>query len=135
MAQRYWGDRCELAYNPRAQIDRGVTVAFGSDSPIDPFDPIANIYAAVTRRTPDGAPGPDGWYPDNRLTAREALIGFTQGPAYAAGMEDRLGRIAPGYLADLVALDRDLLAIPADELLDVKVIGTMVGGVWRYGGV
>jgi predicted amidohydrolase YtcJ len=62
----------------------------------------------------------------------EALRGFTQGPAYAAGMENRLGRIAPGYLADLVALDHDLYAVPPDDLLKVHVIGTMIGGMWRF---
>lgn len=135
MADAYWGPRSKLAYNPRAQIDQGVVVAFGSDSPIDPFDPLAGIYAAVTRRRPDGAPGPDGWYPENRITVAEALRGFTIGPAYAASMEDRLGRLVPGYLADLVVLDRNLMTIPPDEILDTRVVGTMVDGRWRYGGI
>ncbi|MFW5691515.1 MAG: amidohydrolase [Chloroflexota bacterium] len=135
MADRYWGRRSHLAYNPRAQLDRSVMVAFGSDSPVDPFAPIPNIYAAVTRRRLDGSPAANGWYPENRVSVTEAVRGFTIGPAYAAGMEDRLGRLAPGYLADLVVLDRDLFTIPADELLDINVLGTMVGGRWRYGGV
>jgi predicted amidohydrolase YtcJ len=67
------------------------------------------------------------------LTIDEAIRGYTQGPAYAAGMEDRLGMIAPGYLADLVVLDRDLYTIQPDELLNVNVVGTMTGGVWRHG--
>jgi predicted amidohydrolase YtcJ len=135
MADRYWGARCDLAYNARLQIDQGVVVAFGSDSPIDPFPPLGGIYAAVTRRRPDGTPGEDGWYPELRLTMAEALYGFTIGPAYAAGMDDRLGRLAPGYLADLVVLDRDLFAISPDEILDVEVVATMVGGEWRFGGL
>jgi hypothetical protein len=65
----------------------------------------------------------------------EALHGFTTGPAYAAGMEDRLGRLAPGFLADLVVLDRDITQMPPDEFLETEVIGTMVAGQWRYGGV
>lgn len=133
MANRYWGSRCQWAYNPRIQLDRGVVVAFGSDSPVDPFEPLNGIYAAVTRRRPDGSPGPDGWYPEAKVTVKEALRGWTVGPAYAAGLENVQGKLAPGYLADLVVLDRDLLTIPPDEILDVKVIGTMVDGQWRYG--
>lgn len=133
MADRYWGERNAWAYNPRLQLDQGVVVAFGSDSPIDPFEPLGGIYAAVNRRRPDGSPGPAGWYPEARVTVDEALRGFTQGPAYAAGMEYRLGKLAPGYLADLVVVDRDLFAISPDEILDVKVVATMVGGEWRYG--
>ncbi len=135
MSNRHWGERSKWAYNPRIQIDRGVKVVFGSDSPVDPFEPLNNIYAAVTRRRPDGTPGENGWYPDARLTIDEALHGFTTGPAYAAGMEDRIGQIASGFLADLVVVDRDLYTVTPDELLDITVLGTMVEGRWRYGGV
>ncbi|MCU0464009.1 MAG: amidohydrolase [Anaerolineae bacterium] len=133
--QNYWGDRCNLAYNPRIQLDLGARVAFGSDSPVDTFKPMEGIYAAVTRRKTDGAPGPDGWYPENRLTMDETIRGYTQGAAYAAGMEDRLGALQPGYLADLVVLGADIYNIPHDELLETPVVATMTGGVWRYGGV
>lgn len=135
MADSYWGDRCEWAYNPRLQLDQGVVVAFGSDSPIEPFDPIPNIYAAVTRKRQDGSPHPDGWYPQNKVTIEEALKCFTIAPAYAAGMEKRLGKIAPNYLADLVVLDRDLFKIHPDEILETHVLATMVGGDWRFGNV
>jgi hypothetical protein len=132
VADRYWGARSQWAYNPRLQLDAGARVAFGSDSPIEPFDPIKNIYAAVARRREDGSPGPDGWYPGARITIDEAVRGFTQGPAYAGGMEDRLGRVARGYLADLVVLDLDPYGVPPDHLLRLEVVGTMVGGVWQY---
>lgn len=135
MADAYWGERSQYAYNPRMQLDRGVVVAFGSDSPVDPFEPLNGIYAAVTRRRPDGSPGPDGWYAEARVSVAEAVRGWTFGPAYAAGMEDRLGKLAPGYLADLVVLDRDLFRIPHDEILDVGVVATMVNGQWRHGGI
>ncbi|KXK50972.1 MAG: amidohydrolase family protein [Chloroflexi bacterium OLB13] len=136
MADAYWGERARLAYNARVQIDLGAPVAFGSDSPVDTFDPVIGLYAAVARRrASDGAPGPDGWYPENRLTLDEALRGYTEGPAYAAGMEQRLGRLTAGYLADLVVWDRDLFDIPLDELPHAQVVGTMTGGVWRFGGV
>lgn len=135
MSDRYWGKRSEWAYNPRLQLDQGVVLALGSDSPVEPFEPLKSLYAAVSRRRPDGSPGPEGWYPDARLTIDEALRGYTIGPAYAAGMEDRLGRLSPGYLADLVVLDRNLESIAPEEILETSVIATMVGGEWRYGGI
>ena len=136
MADSYWGaERSKWAYNPRLQLDQRVVVVFGSDSPVDTFDPFKGIHAAVTRQRADGSPGQDGWYPDARITVDEAIRGYILGPAYAAGMENRLGKLAPGFLADLVVLDRDPYAISPAELLDVKVIATMVGGLWRHGGL
>lgn len=134
MADRYWGERSQWAYNMRLQLDRGARLALGSDSPVEPFEPLKGIFAAVTRRRPDGTPGPDGWYPDLRLTVDEAVRGFTLGPAYAAGLETMQGQLAPGFLADLILLDRDLYRIAPDDILDVEVVGTMVGGTWRFGG-
>jgi hypothetical protein len=135
MADRYWGERARWSYNARLQLDQGVSVAFGSDAPVEPFEPFKGIHAAVTRQRADGSPASDGWYPAARLTIDEAIRGFTIGPAYAAGLEQRLGKLAPGHLADLVVLDRDPYIIPPSELLDVKVVATMVAGVWRFGGV
>jgi hypothetical protein len=132
MADRYWGERSAYGYNARLQIDSGARVAFGSDSPVEPFEPLRGIHAAVTRRRADGSPSPAGWYPEARLTLDEALRGYTQGAAYAAGMEDRLGTLKPGYLADLTVIDQDLTTIPSDDLLSATVIGTMTGGIWRY---
>jgi predicted amidohydrolase YtcJ len=99
---------------------------------VEPFEPLKGLHAAVTRRRANGLPGPKGWYPESALNLNEAILGYTQGPAYAGGMEDRLGMIAPGYLADLVVFDQDLYAITPDDLLSVRIVGTMVGGVWRY---
>ncbi|MBN8635568.1 MAG: amidohydrolase [Anaerolineae bacterium] len=134
IADAVWGaDRCAYAYNPRLQLDRGVTVCFGSDSPCDEFGALKGIHAAVTRRRPDGTPGPEGWYPQAKVSVDEALKAYTVGAAYAAGLEGIQGKLAPGYLADLAVIDRDLYAIPGDEILDVNVCGTMVDGGWRYG--
>ncbi|MBZ0286946.1 MAG: amidohydrolase, partial [Anaerolineae bacterium] len=110
MSDRYWGTRSLWAYNTRLQLDRGAVVAFGSDSPVDTLEPLKGIHAAVTRQRADGSPGSEGWYPALRLTVDEAVRGFTLGPAYASGMDNRLGKLAPGFLADLVVLDRDLYA-------------------------
>jgi len=134
VADRWWGRRAEWAYNARLQIDQRVKFAFGSDSPIEPFEPLLGIYAAVTRQTIEGRPE-GGWYPELRLTMDEALRGYTVGAAYAGRMEAHQGRLMPGLLADLVVLDRDLYVTPPEELLQTQIIGTMVDGVWRYGGV
>ncbi|MBN1966687.1 MAG: amidohydrolase [Anaerolineae bacterium] len=132
MAERYWGARARWSYNWRLQIEAGAVLAFGSDAPVEPIEPLKGIFAAVTRCRPDGAPGPEGWFPEARLDMDTALRGFTQGPAFAAGMEHDLGMIAPGFLADLVVLDRDLYAIAPDEILATQVLGTMIGGVWYH---
>jgi predicted amidohydrolase YtcJ len=132
MVDRYWGARGEWAYNLRLQHSQGVVMAFGSDSPVESFDPRKGIHAAMTRRRADGSPGPEGWRPEGGLALDETLRGFTQGPAYAAGMEDRLGRLAPGCLADLIVLDRDWFGVEPDEIPESEVLGTLVGGVWRH---
>jgi predicted amidohydrolase YtcJ len=132
MADRYWGARARWSYNWRLQLQAGAMLAFGSDAPVEPFAPLLGIFAAVTRRRPDGSPGPDGWYPEGRLDMDTTLRAFTQGPAYAAGLERELGTLAPGYLADLVVLDRDLYVTPPDEILATRVLGTMVGGAWKH---
>jgi predicted amidohydrolase YtcJ len=133
MADRYWGERSRQAYAWRTLQDAGARLAFGSDAPIEVFDPFLGLYAAVTRRSEiDGYPGPEGWYPEQRLTLDQALRAFTAGAAYAAGLETRLGLLAPGYHADLVVLDRDIFALPASALLETQVRRTMVGGVWQH---
>ncbi len=130
MADRYWGERTRYAYNPRIQLDYGARIAFGSDAPVEPFDPLLGIHAAVTRQRAGQPPG--GWHPQAKLSLHETLLGFTQGPAYAAGMENRLGKLAAGYLADLIVLDRDIYAIAPDEIPELNVMGTMVDGAWRH---
>ena len=130
MADHYWGERTQYAYNPRAQLDYGARIALGSDAPVEPFDPLLGIHAAVTRQR-DGQP-PGGWHPQARLTLHETLLGYTQGPAWAAGMDDRLGKLAVGFLADLIVLDRDIYTAAPDEIPELNVIGTMVDGGWRW---
>ncbi|MFN8562801.1 MAG: amidohydrolase [Anaerolineae bacterium] len=115
VADRYWGARTPYSYNPRLQLDRGVVVAFGSDSPVEPMGSLIGIHAAVTRQRADGSPGADGWNSAARLSVDEALrLHHRRG--VCRGMEDRLGRLAPGYLADLVVLDRDLYSVPPTEI-------------------
>jgi predicted amidohydrolase YtcJ len=130
MAERYWGRRSVLAYAWRTQLEKGARLAFGSDAPVESPNPFLGLHAAITRQRADGSPGPDGWYPEQRLTIDEAVAGFTTGAAYAAGMEDRLGRLSPGFLADLIVLDNDPFQCDPSDLLAMTVAATMVAGEW-----
>ncbi len=134
VADKLWGAaRTPFSYNPRLQLDRGVTVVFGSDAPFDMPGPLVGIHAAVTRQRADGSPGPDGWTSAARVTFEEAICAYTIAPAYAAGLENELGRLRAGYRADLVVIGGDYLSLRGDELLMARVRGTMVDGSWRYG--
>ncbi len=132
MADHNWGERARLSYAWRTMWDSGALVVFGSDAPVERIDPLPGIHAAVTRRRADGRPGPDGWYPEQRLTMSETIFGFTTAAALTAGQEKNQGSIAPSKLADLTIFERDLFAVPPDELLDVGIAGTIVDGVFRY---
>jgi predicted amidohydrolase YtcJ len=133
MADRYWGERCATAYAWRSLIEAGTALAFGSDCPVEDLNPFLGIHAAVTRRRADGFPGPEGWYPEQRLTVAEAVRAYTLGAARAAGLEDRLGTLAPGKLADLVVLDRDIFTCDPMAVAETQVVATMIAGqfVWE----
>lgn len=132
MAEKSWGARNRFAYAWKTQLTQGARLAFGSDAPVEQPNPFKGIHAAVTRRRGDGSPGEDGWHPEQRLSLPDALLGFTQGPAFAAGMEDRLGAIGRGFLADLIVLEQDPFEIPPNELAEVEPAGTMVNGNWVW---
>jgi predicted amidohydrolase YtcJ len=119
--------RIKNMYPFRSLLDRGAHLGFGSDWTVAPMDPLLGIYAAVTRRTLDGK-NPGGWVPEQKITLAEALRAYTEGNAYAVFAEGARGRIVPGYLADLVVLDQDLTAIPAEAIEKVRVLATVVGG-------
>jgi hypothetical protein len=135
MAERHWGTRSALSYAWRTQLEQGAVLAFGSDAPVESPNPFLGIHAAVTRQRVDGSPGPDGWYPAQRLTVLEALRAFTQGAAYAAGVEDRLGRLAPHYLADLLVLDVNPITCEPGQLHQIHPLATMVAGEWVWRGI
>jgi predicted amidohydrolase YtcJ len=132
MADRYWGKRSMGAYTWRTQLNAGAVLAFGSDSPVESFNPFLGIHAAVTRRRADGSPQPDGWYPEQRLTVTKAVYGFTMGAAYASYEETRKGSLMPGKLADLIVLDRDIFAIDPMEIAETQVLATMIDGMWTW---
>jgi predicted amidohydrolase YtcJ len=125
--KRIGAERIKTAYAFRSLLDQGAVLAFGSDWSVAPLDPVLGIYAAVTRRTPDGK-NPRGWIPDQKITVEEALRAYTAGNAYSVFAEGRRGKLRPGYLADLVLLDRDLTRIPPEEIEQAAVKATVVGG-------
>ena len=120
-------DRLEGAYAWRRFLDLGVPLALGSDFPVEQVDPRLGLHAAVTRQDRQGQP-PGGWLPGQKLTAAEALRGFTSTAAWAGHDEAEVGRLAPGLRADFVILDRDPLAIPGADLDDLKIKATWVDG-------
>lgn len=132
MADRYWGKRTRYSYAWRTMWDSGALVVFGSDAPVERIDPLPGIHAAVTRRRADGFPGEDGWHPQERLTMAETLHAFTQAAAITAGQAKTQGSISPGKLADLTIFEKDLFETPAEELLNVGIAGTIVGGTFRH---
>jgi predicted amidohydrolase YtcJ len=131
-ANKFWGDRSKYAYAWRSLLEAGTHLAFGSDAPVESPNPFWGLHAAISRKRADGSPGPDGWYPEQRLSLKSALQGFTTGAAYAAGMEKRQGQLRPGFLADLVVIDEDLFQVDPGEIKDITPLGTMVAGEWVY---
>lgn len=126
------GDRARWAYAFRTLHDAGVMLTFGSDWPGTnaswyTADPLKGIYAAVTRQTLDGFPE-GGWFPEERVDVETALRAYTRNNAFAAGEEDEKGVLAPGMLADIAVIDRDLFGIPPAEIRDARVVLTVVGG-------
>lgn len=130
--KRIGPERLSRTYAFESLLASGAHVCMGSDWPVAPLDPITGIAAAVLRETLDGK-NPHGWYPEQRVPLSAALIGYTREAAYASFCEDRMGQIAPGFLADLTVIDRDLFAIDKERLGEAKVIRTIVDGVQRFG--
>jgi len=120
----------DRAYAWRSLRDAGTLIANGSDAPVEELDPLLGIRAGVLRSLDDRP----GWHPEQALTIEDTLLASTVAPAWLAGDERRRGKLLPGFLADLVVLDRDPVAIPPDELPEVRVVATMLGGRWVHGG-
>ncbi len=128
LAERRWPDRLDGAYAYRSLIDSGAVVVNGSDAPVEELDPLAGIRAGVLRTTDDRP----GWRIREALTVEQAILASTVSAAWLTREERRRGRLVPGFLADLVVLDRDPFAIPPEELEAVQVVATMVGGRWVH---
>jgi len=124
-------DRASRTYAFRTFLDHHVRLAFGTDWPVAPLNPMLSLYAATTRATLDGRQ-PGGWFPEQKLTIQESIAAYTLGSAYAEYQDQVKGTIEVGKLADFVLLGADILAIPPAELRDVAVVRTYVGGVEVY---
>ncbi len=129
--KRIGPERIKTTYAFRSLLDQGAILSFGSDWTVAPLDPLQGIYAAVTRRTIDGA-NPDGWVPEEKITVEEALRCYTANNAYAGYFEQYCGTLEAGKLADFVALSRDLFTINPVEIPSVDVKMTVVGGQVMY---
>jgi len=123
--------RLRYAYAWRSLLDSGARLAFGSDFPVEEVNPVLGIYAAVTRQDLSGWP-PGGWQPQERVSREEALRGFTLDAAYAGFMEQEVGSLEAGKRADFVVLDRDIMTVPAGDILATRVLQTWLDGVKVY---
>ncbi|MFA5831999.1 MAG: amidohydrolase [Bacteroidota bacterium] len=129
--KRIGDKRCKTTYPFRTFLDNGVKMCFGSDWTVAPLDPLLGIYAATTRRTIDGA-NPNGWYPEQKISVKEAIECYTINNAYAAFEEDVKGSISIGKLADFVVLSDDILSIDPVKIEQTKVEMTVLGGEIIY---
>jgi predicted amidohydrolase YtcJ len=125
--KRIGHQRAASSYAWRSMLNAGAHLAFGTDWPVAPLNPLLGVYAAVTRATLDGK-HPEGWFAEQKLNLEEALSAYTAGSAYASFAEKDKGTIAPGKLADMVVLSDDLFSIRPEKIKDAHVVLTMVGG-------
>lgn len=121
--------RAQTSYPWKQFLDNGIPLAFGTDYPVEPINPFRGIYAAVTRKNEAGT---KEYYPEQKLNIQQALAAYTIGSAYAQFAETEKGILAPGMLADFVVLDRDLTKVAPPEILQTKVLRTVVGGRTVY---
>jgi predicted amidohydrolase YtcJ len=121
--------RAAYSYAWKAFLDAGVPLAFGTDYPVEPVTPFRGLYAAVTRMNESGT---KTYYPQNKITRGQALYAYTQGSAYAEFAEKHKGKLAPGYDADFVLVDRDLYKVEAPAILGTRVLETFVAGKQTY---
>ncbi len=132
VAEHYWGERYHRAYAYQTLRQSGISLALGSDAPVETTDPLRIIHAAVLRRddqTPERAP----WLPEQSLSVAQALWSYTLGAAYAGGEEGRKGSLEVGKLADLVVLGADPFAMPSAELPQTPIEATIIGGKVIFG--
>ena len=129
--KRIGPERAKGTYAFRSLLDAGVVLAFGSDWTVAPMSPVLGIYAAVTRRTLDGK-RPNGWVPEQKITVNEAVRAYTVGSAYAEFQDTVKGRLAPGFLADVVMLDQDIFKMKPEDINQAKVVLTIMDGRTVY---
>jgi predicted amidohydrolase YtcJ len=121
--------RAATSYAWAEFLRKGVTLAFGTDYPVEPVTPFRGLYAAVTRKSEDGK---KEYFPEQKLTMEQAIAAYTTGSAFAEFAEKDKGTLAPGMLADFVVLDRDITAVAPEKVLGTKVLRTAVGAKTVY---
>jgi predicted amidohydrolase YtcJ len=121
--------RAEHSYAWAEFLHHGVTLAFGTDYPVEPVSPFRGLYAAITRRSEDGK---KSYYPGQKLNIEQAIDAYTTGAAFAEFAEKEKGKLQPGMLADFIVLDRDITSVPPPKILETKVLQTVVGGKTVY---
>ena len=126
---RLGSGRAEHSYAWAEFLRQGVTLAFGTDYPVEPVTPFRGLYSAVTRLSEDGK---KSYYPRQKLNVEQAIAAYTTGAAFAEFAEKQKGKLEPGMLADFVVLDQDITAAPAPTILGTKVLRTVVGGKTVY---
>ena len=126
---RLGSKRAEHSYAWAEFLKRGVTLAFGTDFPVEPISPFRGLYAATTRTSESGK---QQYYPDQKISMDQAIAAYTTGSAFAEFAEKEKGLMIPGMLADFVVLDRDVTAVVPQKLLQTKVLRTVVGGKTVY---
>ena len=119
--------RVQWAYVWRSLRNTGVIIPNGSDAPVESINPLVSFHSFITRQNAGNEP-PGGWFPEQRLTREEALLGMTLWPAYASFMENDVGSLVPGKYADFVILDQDIMTVPAGRVLATGVVRTVLGG-------
>jgi predicted amidohydrolase YtcJ len=129
--KRIGTERAKGAYAWKSLADAGANLAFGTDYQVEPLNPMEGLYAAVSRKDRLGEPG-EGWHSEQKITMQDAIRYYTLGSAYAQFMENRKGEIKNGFLADIVIVDKDLLTIPENEIMNTKVDYTLTGGKIVY---
>jgi predicted amidohydrolase YtcJ len=122
-------DRAKYAYAWKSFLDHNVTLAFGTDYPVESINPFRGLYAAITRQNEAGT---QTFQPREKISLTEALYAYTQASAFAEFREHQKGRLEPGYLADLIVLDRDITTATPQQLLHTKVLRTIVNGETVY---
>ncbi len=110
-------------------MNKGVTLAFGTDYPVEPVTPFRGLYAAVTRKSEEGKLV---FFPEQKVSMDQAIAAYTTGAAFAEFEEKEKGKLIPGMLADFVVLDQDVTAVAAQKMLATKVLRTVVGGKTVY---
>jgi len=124
-------ERIKGAYAWRSLLNTGVIIPNGSDFPVEEVNPLISFHSAVSRQDQSNWP-PGGWYPEEVMSRAEALRSMTIWPAYAGFQEKVMGSLTPGKYADFVILDRDIMSVPASEILQTRVMSTWLGGKRVY---